>query len=182
MMIADAQREIRTRYEGGYYGQIVSGMLWLASAGMATWAGPRPAIITTVVGGFFIFPMTDLLVRTVGGAAPVSAANALQSLGMQVALVLPMSMPLLVAVGHYRLNWFYPALMILVGAHYLPFVFLYGMRAFWALGLLLVGAGMLIAMRWSTTFSAGAWFTGVVLLAFAEVGRRIARRAGAAAG
>jgi hypothetical protein len=66
--------------------------------------------------------------------------------------------------------------MILVGAHYLPFVFLYGMRMFWALGLLLVGAGILIALYWSTVFSAGAWFTGAVMLVFASVGRAIARR------
>jgi hypothetical protein len=43
---------------------------------------------------------------------------------MQVALVLPFSMPLLLPVGRYRLNWFYPATMILLGAHYIPFVFL----------------------------------------------------------
>ena len=54
--IAEAQREIRTRYVGRYYGQLVSGVLWLASAALPAWAGPRPAIITTVVGGFFIFP------------------------------------------------------------------------------------------------------------------------------
>jgi hypothetical protein len=52
---------------------------------------------------------------------------------MQVAFVLPASMPLLVPVGLYRLNWFYPAMTILLGAHYLPFVFLYGMRMFAAL-------------------------------------------------
>ena len=176
MMIADAQREIRTRYVGGFYGQLVAGLLWLVSAGLAAWVGPAPAITTTVVGGFFIYPLTELLVRTVGGAAPVSPDNALQRLGMQVALVLPMSMPLLVPVGYYRLNWFYPALMILVGAHYLPFVFLYGMRAFWALGSLLVGAGIVIALRWSSAFSTGAWLTGVALLVFAVVGRVVALR------
>jgi hypothetical protein len=52
---------------------------------------------------------------------------------MQVAFVLPASMPLLVPVGLYRLNWFYPAMTILLGAHYLPFVFLYEMRMFAAL-------------------------------------------------
>lgn len=120
--------------------------------------------------------MTELLVRTVARAAPVSGDNSLQSLGMQVALVLPMSMPLLAPVAFYRLNWFYPALMILVGAHYLPFVFLYGMREFWALGSLLVGGGLLIAMRWSTAFGTAAWFTAAALLVFAGVARRVARR------
>jgi hypothetical protein len=82
--------------------------------------------------------------------------------------------PLLLPVGLYRLNWFYPAMMILVGAHYLPFVFLYGMRLFAALAAVLVGGGTLIAMYFSDSFSIGAWYTGTILLVFAELGRRIA--------
>ena len=172
----DAQREIRTRFVGGFYGQLVSGLLWLASAGLAIWASPRAAICTLIIGGFFIFPLTELLLRWSGEKIPLSADNSLYSLGMQVAFVLPLSMPLLIAVGLYRLNWFYPGLMILLGAHYLPFVFMYGMRMFWALGFLLVGAGILIAMYWDGSFSIGAWFTGIVLLIFAVVGRMEARR------
>ena len=37
-------------------------------------------------------------------------------------------------------------MMILLGAHYLPFVFLYGMRMFAVLAAILVGGGILIAM------------------------------------
>lgn len=176
MRISDAQREIRTRYVGGYYGQLVSGVLWLLSASFALWIGPRAAISTLVIGGFFIFPLTELLLRLSGERAELSADNTLQSLGMQVAFVLPLSMPLLIAVGLYRLNWFYPGLMILLGAHYLPFVFLYGMRMFWALGFLLVGGGLLMALYLPGSFSVGAWYTGVVLLVFAGVGRAVAER------
>jgi hypothetical protein len=79
----------------------------------------------------------------------------------------------LLPVGLYRLNWFYPAMMILLGAHYLPFVFLYGMRMFAVLAAFLVGGGTLIAMYFSASFSAGARYTGTVLLVFAELGRRI---------
>jgi hypothetical protein len=32
--------------------------------------------------------------------------------------------------------------MIVLGAHYLPFVFLYGLWQFWVLGALLVGGGV----------------------------------------
>jgi hypothetical protein len=92
---------------------------------------------------------------------------------MQIAFVLPLSMPLLLPVGLYRLNWFYPAMTILLGAHYLPFVFLYGMRMFAVLAAFLVGGGILIAMYISASFSIGAWYTGIVLLVFAELGRRI---------
>jgi len=102
--------------------------------------------------------------------------NSFRSLGMQVAFVRPLSMPVLIAVGLYRLTWFYPGMMILLGAHYLPFAFLYGMRIFWALGFLLVGAGLLIAMYWTGSFSIGALFTGAILLVFAWVGRAVAKR------
>jgi hypothetical protein len=174
MTIGDGQREIRTRFVGGFYGQLVAGILWLVSAGLATWRGPRASIVMLVVGGFFIFPATELLIRIVGERTPVSSTNALRSLGMQVAFVLPLSMPLLLPVGLYRLNWFYPAMMVLLGAHYLPFVFLYGMRMFALLAALLVGGGIAIAMYFSASFSIGAWYTGTILLVFAEIGRRIA--------
>ena len=176
MRIVDAQREIRTRYVGGFYGQLVSGLLWLLSAGLAIWSGPRAAITTLVVGGFFIFPLTELLLRVAGESTSLSADNTLRDLGMQVAFVLPLSMPLLLPVSLYRVTWFYPGLMILLGAHYLPFVFVYGMRMFWVLGSLLVGAGFLIAMYWSSSFSTGAWYTGAILLVFAWVGRSVAQR------
>jgi hypothetical protein len=95
---------------------------------------------------------------------------------MQVAFVLPCSMPLLLPVGLYRLNWFYPAMMILLGAHYIPFVFLYGMRMFAVLAAVVAGGGLIVAMYWSSSFSVGAWYTGAVLVLFAGVGRTIFRR------
>lgn len=174
MDIADAQREMRMRFAGGFYGQLVSGVLWLVSASLATWSTPRAAIATLVLGGCFIFPITELLIRLAGGRTPLSAENALRHLGMQVAFVLPFSMPLLLPVGLYRLNWFYPAMMILLGAHYVPFVFLYGMRMFAMLAALLMGGGLLIAMYWSSSFSIGAWYTGAMLVLFAGAGRTIA--------
>jgi len=92
---------------------------------------------------------------------------------MQVAFVLPLSMPLLVPVGLYRLDWFFPALMILVGAHYVPFVFLYGMRMFAILAAFLVAGGLLLATYSPGIFSAGAWITSGALLVFAAVGKAI---------
>lgn len=176
MDIGDAQREMRTRFAGGFYGQLVSGVLWLVSAGLATWSTPRAAITLLVAGGFFIFPITEVLIRVAGGRSPLSAQNALRSLGMQVAFVLPLSMPLLLPVGLYRLNWFYPAMMVLLGAHYIPFVFLYGMRMFAVMAALILGGGLVIATYWSSSFAVGAWYTGAVLILFAGVGRATVRR------
>jgi len=176
MQIADAQREMRTRYVGGFYGQLVSGALWIVSAALATWSTPRAAITTIVIGGCFIFPLTEMLLRLEGERVKLSANNALRQLGMQVAFVLPLSMPLLAPVARYRLTLFFPALMILVGAHYLPFVFLYGMRMFAVLAVVLIGGGLSSGMYLTDSLGAGAWFAGAVLVAFAVIGRSIAAR------
>jgi len=175
MHITDAQRENRVRFTGGFYGQAVSAALWVASAGLATWSTPKAAIIFLILGGFFIFPITELFIR-ISGARSLSPENSLYQLGMQVAFVLPLSMPLLVPVAQFRLNLFYPALMILLGAHYVPFVFLYGMRLFAGLAAALLAGGILITMYLSNSFSIGAWYTGAMLLAFAVAGRVIVSR------
>src|SRR5580700_1662939 len=174
MDIQDAQREVRSVYIGGFWGQLVSSVIWLVSATLGTWVTPRASILTLVIGGFFIFPLTQMLLRLSGRRASVSRENPFNSLGMQIAFVLPFSMLLLVPVGFYKLNWFFPALMILVGAHYLPFATLYGMRMYLFLAGILIVMGVVIALWFSETFRLGAWVAGLTLFAFAWIGRSIA--------
>jgi hypothetical protein len=171
MLVQDAQRELRTVFIGGFWGQLVVSAMWLASAALGTWDTPRAAILALVVGGFFIFPVTQLLLRLTGGPASLSKNNPLGNLAMQLAFALPMTMLLLVPVTAFRLNWFYPALMVLVGAHYLPFTFLYGMRMFVPLSAVLIGGGVVIALYFSGSFSLGGWISGVVFFIFAWMGR-----------
>jgi len=180
MTIAEAQREVRTEFAGGFFGQAVSSVLWFASAALATWSTPRNAIVTLVVGGFFIFPATYALLRATGRRPGLSKANTFGQLGMQAAFVLPLSLPLVAAAAVHRLEWFYPAFMVALGAHYVPFVFLYGMRMFALLGGVLVGAGVFIGLHHRDSFALGAWFTAALLLAFAAVGLMIVRREDAA--
>ncbi len=176
MQVADAQREIRQAYVGGFMGQLVSGLLWLASAALATWGSPRSAIILLVLGGCFIFPLTRLGLLVIGRRVSITPGNPLNALGMQVAFVLPLSLPVVGAAALYRLDWFFPAFMIVLGAHYLPFVFLYGMKMFAVLTALLVTAGVVLALYVQLTFSAGAWITAGLLLAFAVAGLWVAAR------
>lgn len=176
MEIQDAQREVRSVYIGGFWGQLVSSVIWLVSAAVGTWGTPKASILTAIIVGFFIFPLTQLMLRLSGRPTRVSKENSLHWLGMQVAFVLPLSMLLLVPVTYFRLNWFFPALMILLGAHYLPFVFLYGMRIFWGLAWILIAMGVVVALYFSGTFSLGAWLGGLILFVFAWIGRSVAIR------
>ena len=173
MLVADAQREVRTVFAGGFVGQAVSSGIWLISAALATWMSPRLGIIALVFGGALIFPITQAVLRASGRPSSLSASNPLGQLAMQVAFTIPATLPVIAGAALYRLNWFYPALMIVVGAHYFPFVFLYGMKMFWVLGGLMVAGGAVIGMYASTSFTLGGWVTAVLLVIFAFVGRRL---------
>lgn len=170
MLIKDAQREVRRIYHGGVVGQSVSGLLWLSSACAAQWSTAKLAILILVVGGFAIYPATSIVLRILGKPAALSAANPFRFLAIQVAFVLPLSMPLLAPVVAYRTEWFYPGMTILLGAHYLPFATLYGMRSFLLLAGALIVSGVVIAIYLPHGFALGGWVTSVLLLVFAGIG------------
>ncbi len=174
MDIAEAQKEMRRHFAGGFYGQLVAAVLWAVSAALAAYTSPAVAMAVLVGGGFLIFPLAELSARF-GRTPALSAANELKGLGMQIAFVLPVSMLLLVPVVRYNGNLFYPAMMILLGAHYIPFVFLYGMRIYAGLAAALAGGGVILALYYGQSFSLGAWYTAAVLLIFAVLARAITR-------
>jgi len=175
MNIREAQREMRHVFLGGFAGQLVSGILWLASAALSTWAAPKYGMLGLFLGGMFIFPLTQLTLRLMGRSAKLSPENPLNQLAMQIAFTVPINFILVGAATLAHLEWFYPAAMIVVGAHYLPFCFLYGMWQFAVLGGLMIGGGVLFGQYLPVGFSTGGWVTGVLLLVASVMGLLIVR-------
>ena len=155
--------------------------MWLVSAAIGTWVSPGGGIAVLCLGGALIFPLTQVVLRAIGRSATLRADNPLRHLAMQIALTIPLGLPLVGAAALHRLNWFYPAMMIVVGAHYLPFVFLYGMRHFAVLCGLMVAGGIMLGLYLHDTFSLGGWLTGATLVVFGIVGGFLSRREGQAA-
>ncbi len=176
MTVEEAQLEVRSVFMGGLVGQLVSGGLWLLSAAIGTWGSPGRGIAVLCVGGALIFSMTQLVLRVMGRSATLRADNPLGHLAMQIAFTIPLGLPLVGAATLHRLNWFYPAIMIVVGAHYLPFVFLYGMKHFAVLCGLMVGGGIVLGLYRHDTFALGGWATGATLVLFGIVGGLLTRR------
>jgi len=173
MEIRDAQKEMRSVFLGGSVGQAVSGLIWLISAAVATWVSVNLAIIILAVGGAFIYPLTRLGLILLGQRGSLSPENTLSQLAMQVAFTVPLALPVIGAAALYNINWFYPAFMIIVGAHYLPFVFLYGMQHYGILAAALIGGGFVIGRFMPENFILGGWFTAVVLIGFAILAWRV---------
>ncbi len=166
MLINDAQREVRTVYLGGFVGQLVAASIWLVSAAIATFVDPKTGFWTLAIGGAGIFPLTQALLRLSGRQAKVSPDNPLTSLAIQIAFTIPIVLPLAGAASLYNLGWFYPACLIIVGAHYLPFVFLYGMRTFAGLAASLISAGFAIGFVTPKSVALGGWVGGAILFVF----------------
>ena len=98
----------------------------------------------------------------------------MNGLAIQIAFTVPLSIPLVLAAALHRHAWFYPAFMIVVGCHYLPFIFLYGMWQFGMLAALLIGSGLFIGLYLPTALGFGGWLTAALLLVFSFVGRKVA--------
>src|SRR5215813_10992983 len=169
MLLSDAQREVRTVYLGGFVGQLVSSMVWFASAATAAFVDPVAGFWALAIGGAVIFPLTQVLLWIRGGPTALSPGNPLGGLAMQVAFTVPITLPVAGAAALHQRGWFYPACLVIVGAHYLPFVFLYGMRTFAVLSAILIACGYAIGMLAPDEVLLGGWVGGGVLLVFAGV-------------
>lgn len=171
MNIGECQREMRSAFLGGFAGQLVSGIIWLVAAVLSNWLSPGVGMAALFFGSMGIFPLAQLLVRLMGRPGRVSPENGLWTLGSQVAFTVPLNFLLVGAATLYRENWFFPAAMIVIGTHYLPFITLYGMKMFGILAGLLVGIGAMLALYGPDVFSLGGWITAIILIAFAFLGR-----------
>ncbi|GEK88244.1 hypothetical protein SAMN04488100_11843 [Alkalibacterium putridalgicola] len=174
--IADDQKEMRSAFLGGFAGQLVSGVIWLAAAGISVVNKPVSGMLILFFGCMLIFPLTQLTLRAMGRNAKVSKDNRLWSLGSQIAFTVPINFLLVGAIIIFRPIWFFPAAMIIVGSHYLPFMTLYGMKLFGILAALLILSGAGLLLYGPPVFSLGGWLTGILLIVFAFLGKAAVKK------
>jgi hypothetical protein len=173
--LADAQREMRFAYYGGAPGVLVSAVAWL-TAGLVAWrATPDRAFWTLFVGGMFIHPVSLLLTRALGRPARHRADNALGSLALATTFWMILMMPAAYAASRLRAEWFFPAMLLVIGGRYLTFSTLYGTRLYWVFGSTLALAGL--ALGWLRVPPATAALAGAAIeLGFAAPLFAAARR------
>jgi hypothetical protein len=169
MTIREAQEEMRAVYVDGAIGPFVSGAIWLVSAALATAGARSQAVLALVLGGMFIFPIGLLVLRVLGKPSSVRKENPLSFLAMQVAFTIPLAIPLILAAARHRSEWFYAGFLIVVGAHYLPFVTLYGLPLYAIAGGLMVAAGIALPSLRPGEFALGGWVGGGLLVVLGAV-------------
>ena len=95
---------MRTTFVRGSVGQVVAGLIWLTSAALGIWASQRLAILILVLGGMFIFPLTQLGLRLLGRPAGLPGGHPINPLAMQIAFMVPLNMLLVGAASLYNIN------------------------------------------------------------------------------
>ena len=135
--IGTAQDDMRKAYFGGATGAVCSATAWLAAAVAATFFGSVNGIITLIIGGMFIFPASIVLSKALGRTGKHDKANPLAGLAIGGTFWMLLSIPIAVAVSLYRVEWFFPAMLLVIGGRYLTFPIIYGMKIYWAFGVVL---------------------------------------------
>jgi hypothetical protein len=161
--------EFRRFHLGGAVYLAVEALLWTLSAILAI-AGQIPAaMLVLLVGGMFIYPIATACARILK-MPRLDDSNRLAILSTWIALTIPLGLPLVfMATSAGRENLFYPAFTVLVGAHWLPFAYVYAMKSFVVLAVVLVLAGILFGFVFTQSFAACGFVAGGILLLFAIV-------------
>ncbi|WP_066593828.1 DUF7010 family protein [Cryobacterium arcticum] len=169
MSIAGAQADVRRIFRGGYSGPLVSAILWAGANTVYFLVSPGAAMAVLFFGGMLIFPLSAVILRLTSGSAMLPKGHPSTALAMQSAFTVPLGLLIAIALGSYEPILFFPASLIIVGAHYLVFMSLYGMRVFAVLAaaLLLVGTVGIFVVPEIGAIS--GWIGAIVFAAFAPV-------------
>ena len=118
------------------------------------------------------FPLGELVQRLLR-RPKISEKNPLQVLFTQISLVIPFTLPVVFMVILNNTNLFFPAIAIIVGAHFLPFVYAYKLFTFWILAPLLVVGGCLFGFLFVDHVAYCAYYIGILLVLFAFLNRSL---------
>jgi len=138
-----AQHEMRRAYAGGGPGIVVSAIVWGIAAYCVSRWDVRTGFIALFIGGMAIFPLSQLICRTVLARPAPSPGNAVGMLALESTIAMIALLGAAWLMLPYRPEAVFPLAAIAVGTHYFAFATLYGDRTFWLLAALLTAIGTL---------------------------------------
>lgn len=139
--VVAAQQDMRVGYLHGIPGIIASGSVWCVAGLVAWWITPMAGIVTLIVGGTVIFPLSLLLCKLVGAKGRHKKGNPLAPLAIEGTLWMLFSIPVAVAAAYHNPEWFFPSMMLVIAGRYFTFSTLYGMRIYWIFSVALIVGG-----------------------------------------
>ena len=134
MTIADAQRDMRSGYMSGAPGMFASATVWAIASIVALQASASKAVFALFIGAMLIHPVSVLLCKAFGRTGSHSKDNPLASLAIESTLWLVFSCPIAYGVSLANIQWFFPAMLLVIAGRFFTFHTLYGLRTYWFCG------------------------------------------------
>ena len=128
--LTQAQANMRSGYLCGAPGVLVSGCVWLVAGLVAALKSPSTAVYVLLIGGALIHPASVVLSKTLGRTGTHERGNPLGTLAIEGTLWLLAGIAIAYGMHVLRLEWFFPAMLLLIGGRYLTFQTLYGLRIY----------------------------------------------------
>lgn len=175
MSISEAQADMRRGYCSGGAGILASALAWSVAAGVAVFGSPQRAVLALLIGGMLIHPVAVLLCKLLGARGAHAQGNPLGQLAGASTFWLIFCLPLAYVLSLQTPDWFFPAMLLVIGGRYLVFATLYGMRLYWVLGLALAVAGVVLGQLKAPAHLgavAGAALEAAFAIAFLVLHRR----------
>lgn len=167
MDVLQAQADVRRIYRGGFSGPLVSAIIWVAAAAAFYRGSPAAGMAVLFFGGMLIFPLATLVLKFMGGPVALRKGHPSAALAMQSAFTVPLGLLVAIVLGNYEPLLFFPAALIIVGAHYLVFLSLYGMRLFAVLAGALAALGAITLFLFPNLGVVSGWVGAGIFLVFA---------------
>jgi hypothetical protein len=172
---AQAQKDMRHAHFSGAFGVLVSGLVWLTAGIVALSATQNDAMATLFIGGMCIHPVAVALCKLAGRPGGAGKGHPLTANAMEVTALFVLCMPFAYVCALNKPAWFFPGMLLLIGARYLTFRTLFGMKIYGRLGIALIAAGF--ALIWlQPAFVVGPFTGAAIELMFAPLIIGAARR------
>jgi hypothetical protein len=166
MRIEEAQRDLRFSYFDGAPGVLVSALAWFTAAFASIYGSPQRAVIVLFVGGMLIHPVSTVLTKALGRPSKHAAGNPMGRLALETTVWLILCLPLAFVVSRYRIDWFFPAMLLVIAGRYAVFATMFGLRIYWVCSATLATAAYIL-VELGAGPTAGAFAGAAIEIVFA---------------
>lgn len=146
MNIEEAQSDMRHAYFGGAIGVAASAVIWLLAGLTCVIRDLQAGVLVLFFGGMLIHPLAILGSKLLGRPGAHARSNPLRALALESTGILLLGVFLAFMLSRFRMELFFPAMLIVIGGRYLTFHTLYGRRVYWICGGALASLGVISAM------------------------------------
>jgi hypothetical protein len=142
--------------------------MWLLAGLVAAVRDPHTGVLVLIFGGMLIHPLAILGCRILRRPGAHDKANPLGPLALESTVILLLGVIVAFTLSRFRVELFFPAMLLVIGGRYATFQTLYGRRVYWLCGGVLASLGLLAATL-RLPVAATAFGGGLIEAAFAVI-------------